>query len=169
MIFVTVGTEKFPFDRLLKTLDEGKGLGLIEQEIFAQTGSGLYEPKYFQYQSMISFKKMICMINQAKIVVSHAGVGSTILCLSLGKIPIIISRRSELGEHVDNHQVEFAERMDDIGNVIVANNGDLIEKINNYKEIISDLQPRRKSSRDSLILYLKDYISSLEGRPGYSE
>lgn len=44
MIFVTVGSQKFQFNRLLQKLDELKEQGIITEEIFAQTGVSDYKP-----------------------------------------------------------------------------------------------------------------------------
>ena len=42
----------------------------------------------------------------------HAGVGSVMISLANGKRPIVMARRHEFGEHVDDHQVELARRME---------------------------------------------------------
>ena len=47
MIFVTVGTQ-FPFDRLLRTVDDAFDKGLINEEVFAQTGESNYKPRNFE-------------------------------------------------------------------------------------------------------------------------
>jgi UDP-N-acetylglucosamine transferase subunit ALG13 len=44
----------------------------------------------------------------ADVVVSHAGVGSTIEALDSGHFPIVVPRRAAFGEHVDDHQVPLA-------------------------------------------------------------
>ena len=38
MIFVAVGTQKFPFNRLLKGIDDLMDQGQLEEEVFAQIG-----------------------------------------------------------------------------------------------------------------------------------
>lgn len=49
MIFVTLGSQKFQFDRLLKKLDELVEDGVIREEITAQIGASTYLPKHFPY------------------------------------------------------------------------------------------------------------------------
>jgi UDP-N-acetylglucosamine transferase subunit ALG13 len=46
MIFVTVGTDHHPFDRLIKTVDELKSQGVISEDVFIQTGSSVYLPDH---------------------------------------------------------------------------------------------------------------------------
>ena len=38
MIFITLGSQKFQFNRLLKTVDELVERGIIKEEVFAQIG-----------------------------------------------------------------------------------------------------------------------------------
>ena len=49
--FITVGSQKFQFDRLLKEIDrliEEKQLN--SEEVFAQIGYSTYEPCHYSYQ-----------------------------------------------------------------------------------------------------------------------
>ena len=45
MIFVTVGSQKFPFDRLVQRVDELAGEGIIREEVIIQTGACRYRPQ----------------------------------------------------------------------------------------------------------------------------
>jgi UDP-N-acetylglucosamine transferase subunit ALG13 len=47
----------------------------------------------------------------ADVVVAHAGVGSALASLEAGKLPILVPRRQEHGEHVDDHQVQIADEL----------------------------------------------------------
>ena len=158
MIFISVGTEKFPFDRLVRAMDEARIHLQIKQEVFAQIGPTAYLPKSFPCEKFFDFDQMMTRIKEADIVVTHAGVGSTILSLNLGKIPIIFPRRSDLGEHLDDHQIEFAKKMEGINRVIVAyDEVQLIEKINNYHKILRTLKPALGNSKDRLVNYLRQF------------
>ena len=53
-IFVTVGSRNYPFDRLFKKLDSLCEEGVIQGEMFAQTGTSTYQPKHFAYKDFIS-------------------------------------------------------------------------------------------------------------------
>jgi UDP-N-acetylglucosamine transferase subunit ALG13 len=50
-------------------------------------------------------------IQQAAVVIVHAGAGSVLSSLRLRKRPIVMARRPENHEILDNHQVEFLEQM----------------------------------------------------------
>jgi len=156
MIFATVGTEKFQFDRLIRVIDEAVIGGRVGNDVFAQVGCCQYRPRSIAYKEFISFGNMVENIKKADIVVCHAGVGSTILSLNLGKVPIIFPRKHELGEHLDNHQMEFAKKMESTQKTIVAyNEEDLIFKINDYHKILAGLNPKTENSKQDLINYLK--------------
>ncbi len=156
MIFVTVGTEKFQFDRLIRTIDEAVAGSRIGSDVFAQIGCCKYRPKSIAYKEFIGFENMVENIKKADIVVCHAGVGSTILSLDLDKVPIIFPRKHELGEHLDDHQMEFAKKVEAMQKAIVAYSVDeLIYKINNYGKILAGLKPKTEKSKQGLINYLK--------------
>jgi len=167
MIFITVGTEKFPFDRLLKAIEERVRSKEIEQEIFAQIGSSNFKTTLFACEKFIDFDGMVKFIQKSDIVVSHAGEGSTLLCLSLGKIPILFPRNVAFGEHLDNHQMELARKMDTLGKVLVAyTERELIYKIKNYKNFITQLIPSPAyDNKNELIKYLRN-ICSHQSRKG---
>ena len=46
------------------------------------------------------------------IVITHAGIGSAISALRVGKRPVLVPRRKQFGEHVDDHQVRIAAELD---------------------------------------------------------
>ena len=50
----------------------------------------------------------------------HAGAGSVSHAIRAGKIPVIMPRRAECGEHVNDHQVEFAHALAETGSAVVA-------------------------------------------------
>jgi UDP-N-acetylglucosamine transferase subunit ALG13 len=111
VIFVIMGMEKFPFDRLAKALDDLQGSKAISDEVFIQLGSCTHQPKHARFQKFLSFSEVLENVKKASVVVTHAGVGSTLVCLQQGKHPIMVPRRARYGEHVDDHQVPFATKL----------------------------------------------------------
>jgi len=166
MILVIVGTEKFQFDRLLNAIDCGIQIGSIRQSVFAQVGKSDYKPSLFPNKDFLSFEEMVKFIQKAKIVVMHAGVGSTLLCLSLSKIPILFPRYKHLGEHLDNHQVEFTKRMEKENKVLVAyEEKELIHKIRNYNILVKKLKSSSAQfNKDNMIAHLKRIIEDTSDR-----
>lgn len=107
MIFVTVGTERFPFDRLLRAVDKLARQGLLT-DVHCQIGASAYKPTCCSWKVFLPFEELIWHIQESDLVVAHGGAGIVALCLKSGKIPILVPRQKRFGEHVDDHQVEFA-------------------------------------------------------------
>ncbi len=47
-------------------------------------------------------------MREADVVVAHAGVGTALAALEVGKCPVLVPRRLAHGEHVDDHQTQIA-------------------------------------------------------------
>ena len=112
MILVVVGTESFSFHRLVKAVDELAPEGtLFGQRVFVQAGSSTYTPRACDFERLVSFERMRQLVAAARVVVCHAGAGTTLLALRLGQRPVVVPRRFRHGEHVDDHQVGFARQL----------------------------------------------------------
>lgn len=119
MILVTIGS-MFPFDRLIEAMDGIAASGLLNDQFFAQIGSGRYEPRHMSYERFVDKASFDQLVEQADAVISHAGVGTIASALSLGKPLLVLPRRGHLGEHVNDHQVGTARRYAELGHVLVA-------------------------------------------------
>lgn len=109
MIFVCVGSRKYPFDRLFKKLDELIEQGFINDEIFAQIGTSKYRPKHFAYKDFMDRNEYEAKMDEAKIVISHGATGSFIQALKKGKQVIGVTRLAKYGEHINDHQIQTNE------------------------------------------------------------
>lgn len=148
MIFVTVGTHEQPFNRLVECMDDLKKDGIIAEEVIIQTGYSTYKPKYCKWQKLFSYQEMLKLVNEARIVITHGGPSSFIMPLQIGKTPIVVPRRHQFNEHVNDHQVLFskavAERMGAI--IVVDEMNKLRETIINYDKIIGEIKSGLKSN-----------------------
>lgn len=107
MIFVTVGTHEQQFNRLVRAVDELKKNGTIGEPVFIQTGYSTYEPTHCEHSKFVPFKKMKEMMALADVVVTHGGPSSFIEAMAAGKVPVVVPRRGDLAEHVNDHQADF--------------------------------------------------------------
>ena len=141
MIFVTVGTQEQPFNRLVKAVDELKRDGVITEDVVIQTGFSTYEPEYCTWSKLIPYQDMLKNVEDARIVITHGGPASFIMPLQIGKTPIVVPRQHQFNEHVNDHQVEFArnvaERMKTI--IPVEDISKLGEVITNYDQIVAGM------------------------------
>lgn len=108
MIFVTIGTHPAQFQRLIKKIDEIAPL--IKEKIVAQIGNSDYIPKNIEYFRFSS--EMDSYYSKARLVICHSAT-SLIEVILKYKIPAItVPRQKKYGEHINDHQVEFAKYME---------------------------------------------------------
>lgn len=130
MIFVTVGTHEQPFNRLIEEVDRLKKEGAITDEVFIQTGFSTYEPQYCDWKNIISYPEMEDYMNRADIIITHGGPATFMGAIAKGKKPIVVPRQEKFGEHVNDHQIEFAEQVSErFGNIVVVEE---INELQNY-------------------------------------
>jgi UDP-N-acetylglucosamine transferase subunit ALG13 len=159
MILVITGTEAYPFDRLIKEIDSLKEKKVITEEVFIQLGSCTYIPRHCTWQKWLSFGEMKDTISKADMVIAHAGAGTTLLCLELGKTPLIVTRRKEYGEHLDDHQVPFAKMMEELNYAVVAYNVSDIKSCMLTMKRTHGKKRTLKKNNDELISYLNTWLS----------
>ncbi len=137
MIFVTVGSRNYPFDRLFKKLDELYEEGVLVEAMFAQTGTSTYKPKHYKYKDFISQAEFFEKVNEADIVVSHGASGSIMKALNSGKKVIAVTRLEKYGEHINDHQIQNNTAFGGNGYVLVADN-ELTELGKCFQRIYND-------------------------------
>jgi len=138
MIFVTVGTHEQPFNRLIKEIDRLKKENYIEDQVIVQTGFGTYEPGSCQWKQFVSCQEMDQYMREARLVITHGGPASFTAPLRFGKIPIVVPRKKDFGEHVNDHQLEFCRMVKArINNIILVEDvSDLRKMITEYEEVV---------------------------------
>ena len=118
MIFVTVGSRNYPFDRLFKELDRLCDEDVIKDKIFAQIGTSNYKPKNFEYKEFISQEEFLKKIKESKFVITHGASGSIMSALNEGKKVIAVTRLAKYGEHINDHQIQNNEAFASNGYVL---------------------------------------------------
>lgn len=128
-LFVPLGTQKFPFNRLIEALNGLVERGLYKpEEIVMQSSIYEVEPKFTHYE-LIPAAQFDELIDKAELVITHSGVNSIISCMKRKKPLIIMPRLKKYGEHVDNHQVEIAELMKQKFDVVVVEDLSKLEEV----------------------------------------
>lgn len=120
MIFVTLGSQKFQFDRLLKKIDELVENKVITEEVFAQIGASTYTPKNYAYEKFLDREAFAEKIGQCDKVITHGGTGVIIGAVKKGKKVIAVPRLAKYGEHVDDHQLQLLHQFDDLGIILAC-------------------------------------------------
>lgn len=109
MIFVTVGNAIQGFRRLLDALDRLAGQGLFKDEdVVVQSGNNPgFHWRYGTQADFFASERFAELIHDASLVIAHAGAGTLLQVLRAGKIPVVMPRRKQHGELIDDHQVEL--------------------------------------------------------------
>lgn len=118
MIFVTVGTQ-LAFDRLIGAVDAW-AQGRPESRVFAQVGPTSLEPRHIDYAPFVSPVECHERMLGATAIVAHAGMGTILTALELGKPVLVMPRSAALREHRNDHQLATARRFAELGRVSVA-------------------------------------------------
>ncbi|MFR2776298.1 MAG: glycosyltransferase [Anaerostipes sp.] len=163
MIFVTVGTHEQPFNRLLEYIDNMKRDGVITEDVIMQTGFSTYEPMYCKWSKLLPYKEMVENVNDARIVITHGGPASFIMPLQIGKTPIVVPRQKQFGEHVNNHQVEFANAVSQrMGTIIpIVDVNQLQDIILNYNDIVASMPLGMKSNNGKFNKELEKVVKEI--------
>lgn len=119
MIFVTLGSQKFQFDRLLKKIDELIDAKVITDKVVAQIGASTYTPKNYEYIKFMDREKFAETMDECSVVITHGGTGVIIGAVKKGKKVIAVPRLAKYGEHVDDHQLQLLKQFDEL-NIICA-------------------------------------------------
>jgi len=119
VIFVTVGS-MFPFDRLIRSVDELVQQGVIEGEIEAQIGDGSYEPKHMPFVRFLSKPEFETRLQRAEMIIAHAGAGTIAQALAYQKPLLVLPRQKKFAEHVNDHQIPTALKFAELSHVLVA-------------------------------------------------
>lgn len=116
--FVSVGNAKQPFRRLLDAV--AHLAPHLPQPVIVQHGHTPFASAACQVTAFMGMEEFARHIETAELLILHAGAGSVIHAIEAGKRPVVMPRRADLGEHVNNHQIEFARALAEAGKVVVA-------------------------------------------------
>ncbi len=150
MIFVTVGTQSNGFIRCLNEVEKLIDIYDIEDRIVAQIGNTNFSTDKFEVIPFVGETDFKEYINQASVVITHAGSGAIFNSIKAGKKTIAMARLHEFNEMVDNHQLELVNKLSKEGYIIDGSYSliDAWKQLNNFvprkndfhNEIISNIQ-----------------------------
>ncbi len=167
LIFVTVGTDHHPFDRLVRWVDAWIEAGGGQRaRCFVQTGTSA-PPLMAEWKDFLHYATMVSVMREAAVVVCHGGPGTIMDCRDEGLVPIVVPRRSRLGEHVDDHQTAFAKRMAELGQIHLAEKDDqlwqLLERAVEEPEAFR--MPQSLSTQKDTVRAFEELVGDLLRRP----
>jgi UDP-N-acetylglucosamine transferase subunit ALG13 len=157
VIFVTVGAQ-MPFDRLVKAVDQWAGEN-SRNDVFAQIGQSEYRPSNIQWTNFLEPDEFKRKFETAKVVVAHAGTGSIITALQLGKPVLVMPRRADLRETRNDHQIATSEQFRRFDSVEVAwDENELMAKLDNIDNL-SGSQRVGSYASSELVGAIREFIN----------
>ena len=108
---MSLGTTKFNFDRLLKSLDLAVVELGLKEKLVIQTRRSSYSFGYknIEDRKEFSIKIMIELLKRARIIITHASPVIIFFALRYSKNkPLVLARLKRFNEHVNDHQYEFS-------------------------------------------------------------
>ena len=146
MIFVTVGTQDKPFERIIKAVEQAVLDGKITDQVVVQAGNTKYESEVLNVLNYVPFDEFNNYISKADIIITHGGVGSILNALKLKKKIIAVPRLKKYGEHINDHQLQVIDKMTRDGYILSC-------------EDENEIADKVKEAKDFVV---KEYISNTE-------
>lgn len=164
MIFVTLGSQKFQFDRLLEKLDELVEAGIICDDIMAQVGASTYIPKHYRYVDFMDREEFADTMNKCSVVITHGGTGVIVGAVKKGKKVIAVPRLKKYGEHVDDHQLQLLKQFDELDIICACYDMDMLGEC--YKNLDTMEFRPYQSNTHVIINSIDDYIQQWNNKRG---
>jgi UDP-N-acetylglucosamine transferase subunit ALG13 len=157
VILLTVG-HQMPFDRLVGWADEW-AQAHPGNDVLAQVGESAYSSTHMRAVPFMSPAEFEAALQQASAVVAHAGTGTILKALYLGKPLLVVPRLAALGETRNDHQVGTAVHFAEQGLLQMA---DTQLGFNACMEGIADFRPRHRVGElasPQLLARVSDFIN----------
>jgi len=162
MILVMAGTHEQSFDRLVRAVDEWNTAR--KEEVLIQTGYSTYEPKHCRHRRFIPYDEITELIAEADIVITHGGPSSFMDVLRAGKVPVVVPRKQEHGEHVNDHQTAFSKEIEKMyASIIVVDDVDKLDKVlDDYKILANERKANMKWNNEQFVAGFSELVSRFE-------
>jgi UDP-N-acetylglucosamine transferase subunit ALG13 len=165
LVFVSVGTDHHPFDRLVRWVDAWLPEGV---QCVVQHGTSA-PPRRAEGVDYLDHGALTSLLDEAAVVVCHGGPTTITESRRHGRRPIVVPRSPALGEHVDDHQQRFCARMEAKGLIsrtddedafralmdralaepdefaVPAHGGDVAESVARFGDLVADLLSARRA------------------------
>jgi UDP-N-acetylglucosamine transferase subunit ALG13 len=151
-----VGTNKNPFPRLLQDVENLIETLDIKDEVIVQQGNTVYASGLFKSFRSVAMNEFMKYIQNADIVIIHAGSGTLFNAIKSDKKIIAVARLKKYGEHKDDHQLELARKLSEEGYIL-----DGTHSILDAWKKLGEFSPRPFDFSNHIVQNLKKYIDTL--------
>ena len=154
MIFVTVGSTHWRFDRLMQALERVRA-----EHLYVQHGPAQPPSTATRVAPFLGFPDVLAAMADADSVVCHAGAGTILCALRLGHTPIVVPRLATFKEAVDQHQLELATTLAESRSVIS------VLDLEELPEVLRTVPPRRSAPRPRNVALANALAMALDAPP----
>ena len=160
MIFVTVGSQ-LPFDRLVTAVDAWAAEHPAVR-LYGQVGDTAHPPTHFDAVSTMSPDEYQRRFAESDLIVGHAGMGTIIAALELGKPLLMLPRLGRLRESRNDNQVGTARHFKRFARFeVVESESEIPARIDH---MLRDLETYRRASDefgvgDDLIRAIREFVN----------
>jgi UDP-N-acetylglucosamine transferase subunit ALG13 len=163
LVFLTVGTDHHPFDRIVRWLDAWLEGG-AEDRVRCLVQHGASAPSALApSRAFLTYDEMDEAIRDAAVIVSHGGPGTIMMAAEAGKVPIVVPRTRALREHVDDHQVLFAQRLRQDRTIALADSESKFRQFVDRALSNPLARPQRASSTEEAVRRFEEVVDELMG------
>jgi UDP-N-acetylglucosamine transferase subunit ALG13 len=155
LIYVTVGTHNHPFTRLVKMMDEIAGE--IDERVVIQIGPDTYVPQHAEYVDFVPRDVADACIREARLVIAQPGCGIIATAISMGKPLLLVPRRPQRGEIIDDHQVDMARALDGREGIRIVYDEQNLRTVLDFDEVPTPA-PQRENLFDTVSRYLDQLV-----------
>jgi UDP-N-acetylglucosamine transferase subunit ALG13 len=114
--FVSIGNSPRHFVRLLDEV--ARIASSLPQPIVVQRGRTPFDHPAIKHFSFVDAETFQDLLRGSQLFITHAGGGSVLAALRMGKTPVVVPRLARFGEHVDDHQIALAEELAKQGKIV---------------------------------------------------
>ena len=163
MILVTLGTHGQPMPRLVAPLAVLSTRHELAPFVMQHGRTPL--PAGWSGAPDLAPSDLAALIKGAVVVITHGGPATIAEVRAAGKIPVVVPRRRAFGEHVDDHQVWYARRLAEAGEVILVDQvAELPRIVAAYDQIVAPLPAPTTHDPAPAIAAFATVVARLESR-----
>lgn len=161
-LFISVGS-RFAMNRLLRSVEDALGK-YSTLKAKAQIGQSTFQSKRMEIIQWANASDFDRAVSDCDIFISHAGMGNILLAAKYKKPIIIMPRRMDQGEHINDHQLSTAKALKERSFIHIANNSAELEHaiahiLCNSSSLMSQSNSNQ-ASKKSLISSLRNFIDN---------
>ena len=143
MILVLLGTQNNSFVRLLKAIQENIDKKVITDEVVVQAGFTKFDSKDMKIFGLIDKKKLSKLQDKADLIITHG---------------VVVPRLKKYNEHVNDHQIQIAEKFEKNGYVRSVTD---LDKLGDTIKSMKDFEPKKYiSGNEKILSIIEDYINN---------